>query len=129
MRFSDCPGINRQDSSKLRGPKSVLPSNTTPLKGVCCMLSLQNVKFSRNRVRAIRCAVIVLLCSGLLMISAMTTTKVRAQGQPATGKFRRVGKPIPNQYIVVLDDNTQGADVASIVGEMARVHGGTVTHI
>jgi hypothetical protein len=61
------------------------------------MLSLQNAKSSRNRVRAIRCAVIVLLCSGLLMISAMSTTKVRAQGQAATGKFRRVGKPIPNQ--------------------------------
>lgn len=93
------------------------------------MHSLQNAKSSRNRILAVQCAMIILLCGALLMISAISTTRVRAQDQSATGKFRRVSRPIPNQYIVVFDDNTQAADVASIAGEMARVHGGSVTRI
>ena len=54
------------------------------------MLSLQNARSSRNRILAVRCAVIILLCGALLMISAISTTRVRAQGQSAAGKFRRV---------------------------------------
>ena len=68
------------------------------------MLSLQNADRSRNRILAIRYTVIILLCGALLMISAISTTKVRAQGQ-SPAKFHRVGRPVPNQYIVVLDDN------------------------
>jgi len=63
------------------------------------------------------------------MISAIGTTRVGAQGQSATGKFRRIGRPIPNQYIVVLDDKTSVGNVASIAGELARLHGGSVRHI
>lgn len=109
--------------------KVCLALNTTPKKGVCCMLSLQNARSSSNRILAVRCAVIILLCGALMMISGVSTTRVRAQGQPAAGKFRRVGNAIPNQYIVVLDDNTPAANVASLAGEMARAPGGNVTHI
>jgi subtilisin family serine protease len=94
------------------------------------MLSLQNAKVSRNRVLAVRCAVIILLCGVLLMISTISTTNVRAaQGQSAAGKFRRIGKPIPNQYIVVLNDDTLSSEVASRAAEMARASGGIVRHI
>jgi subtilisin family serine protease len=94
------------------------------------MLSLQNAKVSRNRVLAVRCAVIILLCGALLMISTISTTNVRAaQGQSAAGKFRRIGKPIPNQYIVVLNDDILSSEVASRAAEMARASGGSVGHI
>ena len=94
------------------------------------MLSLQNAKGSRNRVLAVRCAVIILLCGVLLMISTISTTNVRAaQGQSAAGKFRRIGKPIPNQYIVVLNDDTLSSEVDSRAAEMARASGGIVRHI
>jgi len=73
--------------------------------------------------------VIILLCGGLLMLSALPATKARAQSQPSTGKFRRVGKPIPNQYIVVLDDNIPGSEVASRAAEMAFTTGGSVGHV
>jgi len=85
------------------------------------MLSLLNATVSRNRVLAVRCVVMLLLCGALLMISAVSTTSVRAQEQFAAGRFRRVGNAIPNQYIVVLDDNTPAANIASTAGEMARV--------
>lgn len=93
------------------------------------MLSLQNAKFSRNRVRVVRCAVIFMLCGASLMISSISTTNVGAQIQSATTKFRRVGKPIPNQYIVVLNDNIPGSEVASRAAEMAFTTGGNVRHI
>ncbi|MEK6320885.1 MAG: S8 family serine peptidase [Acidobacteriota bacterium] len=93
------------------------------------MLSLQNAKWSRNGVLAVRCVVILLLCGALLMMSAISTTNVRAQGQSAAGKFRRVGRPIPNQYIVVLNDDIPGSEVASRAGEMARTIGGSIGHI
>jgi subtilisin family serine protease len=93
------------------------------------MLSLLNANGSRNRVLAVRCAMIILLCGGLLMLSALPQIKVRAQSQPSTGKFRRVAKPIPNQYIVVLNDNIPGSEVASRATEMAFSAGGSIGHI
>lgn len=93
------------------------------------MRSLRNAKESRNEGAAVRCAVVVFLIGTLLMISGISTTKVRAQTQQATGKFRRVENPIPNQYIVVLDDDVPGSVVASRAGEMTRNIGGRVGHI
>ncbi|MEK6410976.1 MAG: S8 family peptidase [Acidobacteriota bacterium] len=94
------------------------------------MLSLQNAKWSRNGVLAVRCVVILLLCGALLMMSSISTNKVSAQGQSAAiGKFRRIGRPIPNQYIVVLNDDISGSEVASRAAEMARASGGIVSHI
>lgn len=69
------------------------------------------------------------LIGTLLMISGLSPTKVRAQTQQATGKFRRVENPIPNQYIVVLDDDLPGSVVASRAGEMTGSIGGSVGHI
>jgi len=74
--------------------------------------------------------VIILLCGASLMISTISTTNVRAaQGQPAAGKFRRVGRPIPNQYIVVLNDDILSSEVASRAAEMALASGGSIGHI
>src|SRR5947199_8825493 len=94
------------------------------------MRSLQNAKSSRNRILAIRCAVIILLCGALLMISAISTVNARAQRESAaTGKFRRVGRPIRGQYIVVLNDNTLSSEVEARAGEMAFTAGGSVGRI
>ena len=90
------------------------------------MLSLQNANCSRNGVLAVRCVAILLLCSALLMLSAISTTKVRAQVQLATGKFYRVGSPIPNQYIVVLNDDIPRNEVASISFSLARAQRGAL---
>src|SRR5688572_9742672 len=93
------------------------------------MLSLQNAKSSRNGVLVVRCGVILLMCAALLMMSSISTTGVHAQGQSATGKFRRIGRPIPNQYIVVFNDDTLSSEVDSRAAEMARASGGIVKHI
>ena len=92
------------------------------------MLSLQNAKSSRNRILAVRCAVIILLCGALLMISPKSTTSARAQGQSGAGKFRRIGRPILNQYIVVLNDDILGSEVDSSAREMTRAFGGSIGH-
>ena len=55
----------------------------------------------------------------------------RGQGrsqQPAA-KFLRVKDRIPNQYIVVLNDDTPGARVAAIAADLARKHGGTTRFV
>ena len=65
------------------------------------------------------------------MISAISTTKVRAQGQAPTGKFRRVKNPIANQYIVVLD-LIPGADLTQpgqITVRAAGEVGSTMAHM
>ncbi|HJZ69071.1 MAG TPA: hypothetical protein VKF81_13180 [Blastocatellia bacterium] len=51
------------------------------------MLSLRNAKSSRNRILAIRFAVIILLCGALPMISAISTPKVGAQAPVGRGRF------------------------------------------
>ncbi|MEK6286275.1 MAG: LamG-like jellyroll fold domain-containing protein [Acidobacteriota bacterium] len=63
------------------------------------------------------------------MMSSISTTGVRAQGQSATAKFHRIGRPIPNQYIVVLNDDLPSSDVASRADEMLRTTGGSIGHI
>ena len=72
---------------------------------------------------------IILFFGALLMVSSISTTNVRGQDQSATTKFRRVTRPIPNQYIVVLNDDTSSSEVASRAVEMARASGGIVGHI
>src|SRR5215831_17534634 len=52
----------------------------------------------------------------------------RTQGQSSRGKFRRVTNPVPNRYIVVLNDSTQGDQVSPVAADMVRVHPGTIHH-
>lgn len=40
------------------------------------------------------------------------------------GEIRRVGKPVPNQYIVVLNKGASVPDIPTIASEIAREHGG-----
>src|SRR5215204_4923050 len=44
-------------------------------------------------------------------------------------KFRRVEKPVPNSYIVVLKDAAPGVDTAAVAAELAGRHGGNVKHV
>lgn len=71
----------------------------------------------------------ILLSGVLLMISVISTTKVGAQDQLTSAKFRRVAKPIPNQYIVVLDDDTPSSEVASKAAELAATAGGSFSRV
>jgi len=93
------------------------------------MLSLQNMKASRNRVVLARCMAIVLVFGGLMILSITSTTSARVRGQVQAGKLRRVERPIPNQYIVVLNDDIFGSEVASVAGNLSRLHGGVISHV
>ena len=75
------------------------------------MLSLRDMKAFRNYVIAARCMAIVLFVGGLMMMSITSTTIARVQGQVPGGKFRTAERPIPNQYIVVLNDEISGSEV------------------
>jgi hypothetical protein len=46
-------------------------------------------------------------------------------GQVQTGKFHRVGSPIPNQYIVVFNDDIPAVQVDSLAGDVAGLEHGS----
>jgi hypothetical protein len=46
-------------------------------------------------------------------------------GQVQTGKFHRVGSPIPNQYIVVFNDDIPAVQVDSLAGDVAGLQHGS----
>jgi hypothetical protein len=67
------------------------------------------------------------------MLITMTAVLVpgllpRSQAQSPTGKFLRVANPVPNRYIVVLNDSTPGDQVSPVAADMVRVHPGTIHH-
>ncbi len=93
------------------------------------MLSLRNKKASRNRIVVARCMAIVLLFGGLMMMFSTSTAGGRAQREVPAGKFRRVERPIPNQYVVILNDDVAGSDVASVAADLSRLHGGTIRYV
>lgn len=69
----------------------------------------------------------VLFATIVLCIVALPILSVKSQ-EPRD-KLRRVGNPIPNQYIVVLNDDALDSEVTSIADEFARTHGGLVKHV
>jgi hypothetical protein len=87
------------------------------------------MKVSRNRIVIARCMAIVLVLGGLMMMSITSTTSARVQGQVPGGKFRRAERPIPNQYIMVLNDDISGSEVASVAANLSRLHGGAIRHV
>jgi hypothetical protein len=59
-----------------------------------------------------------------------TSSYSQGRGPAAAAKFRRVGKPIANQYIVVFEDKAVGRNgVAAAAQALARAHGGEIIHI
>jgi len=89
------------------------------------MLSLRNMKASRNRIVIARCMAVVVVFGGLMMMLIPSAGSARAQPQ---AKFRRVATPIPNQYVVVLNDDIAGSDVASVSANLSGLHGGAIMH-
>jgi len=92
-------------------------------------------KMKRRPDHLLKCAgcLTLLFLLASLMIPAPLTRGARAQEQsrrPA-GKFLKSqgANAIPDQYIVVLRDNTPGRDVDSVAAEMAQGHGGTIGHV
>lgn len=81
------------------------------------MLSLRNMKASRNLIVIARCMAIVLVFGGLMMMHSPSAGSARVQPEE---KFRRVAKPIPNEYVVVLNDDIAGSDVASVSANFVR---------
>jgi hypothetical protein len=67
--------------------------------------------------------IFVTVMSCVAAYSALTV-QGRVEPQKAKGKFRKVRKGIPEQYVVVLRDETAGSDVESLSDELARAHGG-----
>src|SRR6266542_578961 len=62
------------------------------------------------------------------MISGISTTRTHAQDQSQERpvKFRRVGAPIHNQYIVVFNDDTRGDEIDSLASGLANAQRGTL---
>ncbi|MEK6407440.1 MAG: LamG-like jellyroll fold domain-containing protein [Acidobacteriota bacterium] len=71
----------------------------------------------------------VLLATMAFCLLAVPTLLVQGQGQAPNGKFLRVQKPIPNEYIVVFNDNTPRWSIAATAASLTRVHGGDLKHI
>src|SRR5258706_15191946 len=65
-----------------------------------------------------RVFLLLLLCCGAISAAF-------AGGQ---GDFRKVGKPIPNSYIVVFDDHAV-RDVPAASAALANIHGGRIVHV
>ena len=75
--------------------------------------------------------VLALLVATTLCLAA--SSPLLAQGKDQTrehkGKFRRVEKNVPGQYIVVLRQDIPRSDVASVAANLAGAHGGAAKHI
>lgn len=65
--------------------------------------------------------VIIMLC---LVAHSALTVRGKVEPQQGKGKFRKFEKSIPNQYIVVLKDDTDSSSVELITDELVRNHGG-----
>src|ERR1041384_965106 len=73
--------------------------------------------------------VAALLFTILLGFVILLPLGVQGQGpsEASNGKFRSVSKAVPNEYLVVLRDNTF-AEVALVAADLAHLHGGVVKH-
>jgi serine protease len=96
------------------------------------MLSLNKTVRRRNHLlKAAGCLALLLLLAAL-MIPTTPTGGARAQGQVRrhAEKFLKSqgANAIPDQYIVVLRDDTPGPDVDSIAAQLAHGHGGVMGH-
>jgi hypothetical protein len=56
-------------------------------------------------------------------------TQSQAQENGRANKFRRVGKPFRDHYIVVLKKDTPGDKVEAVANQLLARHGGTTRHI
>lgn len=72
--------------------------------------------------------VLTFLCAIALCAFAFTPQPAQGQGG-SQGKFRKVQKAIPNQYIVVLRDDTPKANVAALANNLAHGYGGNLQHV
>ncbi len=65
-----------------------------------------------------------------LLVCTLLPLPSHSQGRGAQGKFRRVTRAVPGQYIVVLNDNAVGrSGVAPLAQALARAHGGQLKFI
>jgi subtilisin family serine protease len=72
--------------------------------------------------------VLIFLCAAALCAFAFTPQLTQGQGGNQ-GKLRKVNKAIPNQYVVVLRDDTPKAGVAALANKLAHAHGGNLRHV
>lgn len=68
------------------------------------------------------------LMAAVLCVFAFTPHFVQGQGRNP-GKLLKVQKAIPDQYIVVLRNDTQKADVANLANKLVHTHGGRLRHV
>src|SRR5215216_6842441 len=97
------------------------------------MVNLNKLKQRRNNAFKAARYLVLLLLFAALMIPTTSTGSAHPQGQSQqhTGKFLKSQgqNAIPNQYVVVLNDDFPGGDVAAIAAELASSHGGTANYI
>jgi hypothetical protein len=58
-----------------------------------------------------------------LIILAFASLPVKSQEQPVLDKFRRVETPIPNQYIVIFNDDISDKDIDSLISTLTKLTG------
>ena len=70
--------------------------------------------------------VLVLFIAVVLCVLVLPLVPTHGQGvaQEEVSKFRKVGNPINNEYIVVLNDDTLVSPVASVAQGFAKSYGG-----
>jgi subtilisin family serine protease len=75
--------------------------------------------------------VLALLATIALCVVAYSTLSVQGKGQSGKdkSKLRKVEKRIPNEYIVVLKDDTESSSVESVTDELVGRHGGKRKYI
>ena len=97
------------------------------------------MKDRKLTVRSLRLFIALLLCAMAVPLvmwrssSAASETapqsSSQSQNNPDDKKFHRSGKPIRDQYIVVLKRDTPGEQVEAITNELLAKHGGTTRYI
>src|SRR3989442_13842444 len=61
--------------------------------------------------------------------AASRTSRPRPDSGPRSpAKFNRVARPIPNEYIVVLNDDTPSASVTATINALAEAHAAVTKH-
>ena len=64
-----------------------------------------------------------------IVLSALAFAPSPMQAQSRSSEIRRVRDAIPNQYIVVLKDDTPASAVTTIAADLAHAHGGRTKHV
>ena len=80
---------------------------------------------------SLRLLIALLLVAAAVPLVALHRSHAQSQAQTngPSEKFHRVGKPVRDQYIVVLKPDTPGEEVEAVTNDLLAKHGGTTGYI